>query len=455
MSAVPRLPARLPEPGRRRSERAGRLSPWRWLAAWFALWLPLLLPAAVNAGGLTIGELLAAASRHPEVRVSELAVREGELRAEQASAGLYPKLSLFGKAETYNSPTNLRPMPPTEVNVAAGQSIPFSRDIFRYGVSIEAPLYAAKILRLREKMRLLADRGGIANRINLVSRQATVISLESGWQALSELRQAVDGRLASLAATRDSVRMQVDNGRAAEAELMKIDNTVLALRQQQDELAQKGLDLERDIYQFTGLAATAPVAMELAGPLTGEKLIGVALEEAEVAAQKKEVARARAGRYPTLSVYGTLSGNEGEAYNTDTGISRSYNFAGLVLNQPLFDRTVTADEELARIGEEKAEQKLAQTRIELAALEKNLQSRLPVVADSLALAKQSLANSRKLLGVARVAYASGRTTTEEYLRYEAQVLEAQAAIAKARDEQWQIHAKQAVLYGVDLRGVVK
>jgi len=428
-----------------------------WLGYKRAAWLlcaALALPAAAQAETFTIHGLLEAASRHPDVEVSELAAQEGDLRIEQAGAALYPKLSLFGKVETFNSPTNLRPMPPTEINVMAGDSIPFSREILRYGLSLEAPLYVAKVYRLREKMRALAEKSSIAHQINRVSRQAAVVSLNSGYQALFQLEEAVAARRKSLAETRLTMRRKVDNGRAPEAELMKIDNSLIALEQQQNDLAGRDLDLKRELERFTGLEVTAPVDMALAAPPEGD-LIGLQLEEAELAAQQKEVERARAGRYPTLSLMGAVSGNEGEAYNTDTEVFRSYNFAALVLNLPLYDRGIGVDEALARVGAQKAAKKLAETRIELIAQEKNLQARLPVVEAGLTLAERSLANNRELLEIARVSYASGRTTTEEYLRYEAQVLEAQAAEAKARDEGWQIRAKQAVLYGTDLKGVVK
>jgi outer membrane protein TolC len=422
--------------------------------AWLVLWA-LALPSVASAQTHTIHELLEAASRHPEVEVSELAAQEGDLRAEQANAALYPKLTLFGKAETYNSPTNLRPMPPTEVNVAAGDALPFSREIVRYGLALEAPLYVAKVYLLREKMRFLAEKSAIAHQVNLISRQAAVIALASGYQSLSQLQAAVDARLKSLDKTRDTIRLKVTNGRAPEAELMKIDNSLIALKQLQNDLALKCLDMQRDLEKFTGLEVTHPVGMELTDAPKDGEFIGLKLEEAELKAQKKEVERARAGRYPTLSLYGSVSINDGEAYNTDTGISRAYNFAGLVVNVPLFDRTLSAEEALSRVGERKAAKKLAATRIELMAQEKNLKARLPVVEAGLALARRSQANNRQLLNIAQVSYASGRTTTEEYLRYEAQFLDSQAAMAKAQDEQWQIRAKQAVLYGVDLRGVVQ
>ncbi len=416
--------------------------------------LLLLLPAT-PAPAYTIQELLAAAAHHPNVEVSELSAREGVLREEQASAALYPKANLFGRAEIYNSPTNLRPMPPTEVNFQAGDSLPFSREILRYGLSVETPLYVAKIYRLREKLQILAEKSAIASRINLVSRQAAVVALNSGYTYLLQLRAALESRRASLTKTRDDLRLKVENGRTPEAELLKIDNSLIGLAQQENALAQRILDLQRDLQKFTGLEVTTPAPMALVEPPSGSELIGLKLEETELAGQQKELERARAGHYPTLSLYGTLSGNDGRAYNTDEHIFRPYNFAGIVLSVPIYDRTIGAEERLAELSERKAERKVADTRIELTALEQDLKARLPVVEAGLELAERARDNNQQLLDIARHSFELGRTTTEEYLRYEAQMLDSQANIAKARDENWQILTKQSVLYGLDLKGIVK
>lgn len=410
---------------------------------------------AVSAGAVSIGDMLDAAARHPNVKISELAVREGKLRTEAAGAALYPRVSLFGKAEVYNSPTNLRPMPPTEVNIPRGDALPFSREIGRYGFSFQAPLYIARIYRLREKMNLLAEKSAVARRINLVSREAAVVSLNSAYHYLDRLDQAVDARLKSLGKTRDDVALKVKNGRAPAAELMKIDNSIITLDEQKNDLADKMLNIRRDLEKFTGLTVVGPAPMEMAASPVAGDLIGVKLQKIELAARKKEEAGVRAQRLPALALYGTVSGNDGEAYNTDSHIFRAYNFVGLGLTMPLFDKTLSLDEDIAEVQVRKATEKLRDTEIELTALEKNLKGRLPIVEKSRQLAEKSAANNNQLLKIARVSYDSGRTTTEEYLRYEAQVLAAQADLAGAVDAKWQIISKQAVLYGADLRGVVK
>ena len=95
------------------------------LAVLTALW-------STNCWAVSIGDLFEAVAQQPGFAVSALSVEENSLQEERAAAALYPKLGLFGRLESYNSPTNLRPMPPTEVNVLAGDAIPFSREILRY-----------------------------------------------------------------------------------------------------------------------------------------------------------------------------------------------------------------------------------------------------------------------------------------------------------------------------------
>ena len=46
-------------------------------------------------------------------------------------------------------------------------------------------------------------------------------------------------------------------------------------------------------------------------------------------------------------------------------------------------------------------------------------------------------------------------TTEEYLRYEADVLQAQSETHRSLNDRWQVIAQQAVLYGNDLEGEIQ
>ena len=103
--------------------------------------LVLICVTQVPAAELNITTLLEAVEKQPGLQSSQLETQATAIQLEQARAELYPKLSAFGNYERYNSPTNLRPMPPTEVNAAAGDSLPFSDEIERYGLKVEMPLF--------------------------------------------------------------------------------------------------------------------------------------------------------------------------------------------------------------------------------------------------------------------------------------------------------------------------
>lgn len=163
---------------------------------------------------LTIRDLLDAVERQPGYKVSEMSVHESKLQKERATAALYPKLELFGRFESYNSPTNLRPLPPTEVNVQAGESIPFSREILRYGLSFEAPLYVRELYVLQQKMMLLRDKAKVDHQLDLLGRQASVVSLNSALAYFQALEAAIDARRASLAKTLEDMSLKVKTGRA-------------------------------------------------------------------------------------------------------------------------------------------------------------------------------------------------------------------------------------------------
>lgn len=408
-----------------------------------------------GAGAVTIDEMLAAAVRQPAVRLAALAAAENESRTKAANAALYPRINAWSRLVSFNSPTNLRPMPPTEVNVAAGESIPFSREILRYGLNIDAPLYVGELLALRKKAEVLANKAKIAHQGKIASQEAAVVSLDSALLSLTHLDAAIAARIASLEKTHADLVNKVDSGRSAGAELLKIENSINDLEVQRNDIAAKIIDIRRDLKHITGLDIGEPAPLQLVGEIKAGPYLGEELAQAGLEAARLEVERRRKARYPKLSLYGTISGNDGEAYNTDHHIFRSYSFAGLSLSMPVFDQTLKSNLDTARIQERKAKQELADTRIDLAAQEKSLNARLAVLARSLELQQKSLDNAEKLLEIARVSYDSGRTTTEEYLRYESQVLANRAALLSTENEVWLTRSRLATLYGQPLEGVVK
>jgi len=419
------------------------------------LFLLLMAGQTALAAEPTIASLLEAVARQPDLAASSLEVKSAEVQLQQAYAELYPKLSAFGTYNIYSSPTNLRPMAPTEVNLAAGESIPFSDTILRYGLKVEMPLFVKNLYSLADKVEQLQQVSRIGHKLRLISRQAAVVSLDASLAYTSHLDAAIAARLDSLDKTRADLSLAVENGRVPEAELLKLETTRNDLHKQRNDLQRQAISLTGQVQQLTGVRLSSFVPLTLQHPVREDQYLRQLQQQARVAASEKELRQAKDQHYPSLRLEGVISENAGEAYNTGASIERSYNYVGLALSIPLFDRKLRTTIDQAQVQLQRQRQQLAQLDLDLAAEAEDLKQQLPVIAQSTRLAQASLENSQRLLDIAKVARRTGRLSTEEYLRFETGVLEAEAALHKTILDRWQIISQQAVLYGEELTGVVQ
>ncbi len=419
------------------------------------LLLLLFCTSPVAAAEPTITTLLQAVATQPDIAASALGVKATDTQLQQAYAELYPKISAFGSYSIFNSPTNLRPMAPTEVNVAAGESIPFSKQILRYGLRVEMPIFIKELYTLADKVKQLQKASRAGHKLRLVTRQATVVALDASLAFSAHLDKAIASRLASLRKTRDDLQLAVDNGRTPESELLKVKTLLNDLQKQRNDLQRQVTSLTSQIEQLTGIRLEHFVPIALKRQVFGDNYLREEQQLAKVAAAEKGLQQAKEQRYPVLKLEGLLSENSGDAYNTDRSIDRSYDYIGVKLVLPLFNRSLHTAITQADIQLRREKQQLSQLQIDLVATAESLRQQLPLVDRSDELARTNLKNKQQLLDIAKVAFRNGRMTTEEYLRFEAQVLDAEAALYKTHVDRWKIISQQAVLYGDDLTGVVQ
>lgn len=419
------------------------------------LLLLLFCSVPASAAETTMASLLQAVATQPDIAASALEVKATETKLQQAYAEMYPKLTAFGSYTIYNSPTNLRPMAPTEVNIAAGDSIPFSKQIGRYGLQLEMPIFVKSLYTLADKVKLLKKASRTGHKLRLVTRQAAVVALDASLAFTAHLDKAIGSRLDSLHKTHEDLQLAVDNGRTPESELLKVEALLNDLQKQRNDLQRQATSLTSQIEQLTGIRLAHFVPMTLKRAVIGNHYLREEQQMAKVAAAEKDLQQAREQRYPALKLEGLLSENSGDAYNTDQSIDRSYDYIGVKLVLPLFNRSLHTAITQADIQLRREKQQLSQLQIDLTATAESLHQQLPLVDRSDDLAQTTLKNKQQLLDIAKVAYRNGRMTTEEYLRFEAQVLDAEAALHKTHVDRWKIISQQAVLYGDDLTGVVQ
>lgn len=317
------------------------------------------------------------------------------------------------------------------------------------------PLFVKGIYTLADKVKQLQQVSILGHKLNLVTRQAEVVSVDASLSYLTQLDKAIVARIDSLQKTYDDLKIAVNNGRMPESELLKLETSINNLQKQQNDIRIQSLSLISQLKQSTGLEIDHAVLLTLRRPITNGEILREKQQQANVAVAQKEVQRKWDQHYPTVKLVGALTENYGTAYNTDESINRSYNYFGINISIPLFDRSLSTSIDLAQNQLHREKLHLAQLQIDLEAEADTMSQQLPIVEKSQVLAVKSLANSKKILNIARVAYRNGRITTEEYIRNEAEVLDNEAALHKTNRDRWQIISRQAVLFGDDLTGVVQ
>jgi hypothetical protein len=86
---------------------------------------------------------------------------------------------------------------------------------------------------------------------------------------------------------------------------------------------------------------------------------------------------------------------------------------------------------------------------------KRVEQEIEILEHSLKLARKNMKHKKELLQLAKAKLKNERIRYEEYLRYEDSLAEARALYYKYSSLIWQSRARLAVIYGNDLKGIVK
>ena len=408
------------------------------------------------AHAMDITTLLQAVKNQPEIKFEELSVAKSKEAVKKGYAPLFPKIYAVGSYENYNSPTNFRPMAPTEVNIAAGESIPFSEEIFRYGVKASMPIFVKEIYDTGKQLKTLTQKSEIKEKITLIQNESVVLSLNSSLAYLKQTEHFIKERIASLEETRKILDIGVKNGRVPESEVFKIDKTIESLHLELSNISSKEIDVIRDIYSITGIQIDSPVPMTLKETFLAQgDYIALSLAQKDVDAAEIGLKVKKDYLFPKLFLNGFYTKNYGDAYNTGENIDRDYAAVSVNIYFPFFDRTPYMDEKIAKIDLKKAKESYRKTKKYLDARAKSIDQRRPVIENAVIHAKKNIELSENILNIAKVSFKNRRMAIEDYLVYEIDLVKAKADLSLWKSKQWNLVAEQAVLYGQNLLGVVQ
>ncbi len=149
--------------------------------------------------GVVIADLFNALKKQPITELDTLQTRSAELGVQLVHDQFYPELTGIVGYERYSSPTNWRPVVPTETAsiLVNHETLPFSDTLTRFGGQLSIPFFVKELFSLGRKAERLADSSRLKKQLNLFEHQAVLVAADAHLVHMDSLKKALVSRKVS------------------------------------------------------------------------------------------------------------------------------------------------------------------------------------------------------------------------------------------------------------------
>ncbi len=416
----------------------------------------LLLCASLQAQ--TMGTLFEALKQNPSIKLDDLAVMKSKVGYRDVMARFYPKVDALVGFDHYNRPSSLVPLPPNKILPMVKDPTvaqPFGTTIKRAGVSVSMPLFVKSLFTQLKRSELLQHSAKERKKLAFLQKEALLVGAIANWHYLIRMQESLATKEKSLQKSMQVVRLKVKTGRAPESAMFKLEEAVDSIEIAKNNLKIQVEQIKATIYQLTAIALKKPVQIHQSNKIKEEKLFALEPLKDKADADALALKAQKEQLWPSLVAKGSYFSNQTDAYNNDKSVREGYGSYGIYLKVPLFNKSNYTQIDQAKLSYLKSRTKIAKATLELKADAQRLKATLPLLEHSIKVAKRSAQNREKLLKIARVSFKNERMSEEEYLRYEDARSDAQAKVAALVAKRWQTFVQLAVIYGNNLKGIVK
>ncbi len=423
------------------------------------IWVLLCILIAVDLQAVTITDMFNAIKKQPTTKIDEISSKMAKIAQNRVNAGYYPVVNLFGNYTHYNSPTNLLPLDPKAAGslIARHEPLPFSNTKEVVGIQASMPLFVRELKDLSQKAKYLAKSAMLKKRLNFYQNEAVILGSNASLEYLDSLIRSLKATKKSLVKTKDNLQVSVDAGRTPGIAIDKIDEGINRIDIAINSIEIKKSTLLSNIENLTGLEIKKPAKMELISEVKSGDIFALKPLEQVINASMSDYKAAKAKRYYPKVAFNVMW-SENYAQNDSSlgqSVHRGYGYYQLGVQIPLYNRGEDVDMQLKQIAIMKNRMKLKKSETELKMQIKSLQSSLTLLDKSSKLKKKNIQKNVDLLKFAKVAFNEGRMTEEDYMGYEDKLLSAKTSYYETLSQKWQDIAKLAVIYGNDLKEIVR
>jgi outer membrane protein TolC len=419
----------------------------------------LLFPLMLQAQDITnITMLFDSLKLNPHIKSSDILLERALLGKSMANSKLFPKLDVFGSYDYATTPSGMLPVAPNDLfQMIKDPTIPqpFSQNILRAGAAISLPVFVKSIYTMASKAKMMYQSAEVKKEIDLLKNEAIIVSSNANLQYMDALQKALEKKKVSLEKVRELVTMKVDNGRAPESALLKINTGINEVDLMRNEVALNKEKAISTIYSLTNVTLDKPLKMEQTGDFAHGELRVLEPLKKKIDATQLGVRAEKEKLYPALVLHGAYNHSYAKAYNNDLSVNEDYATVGLTLRIPIFEKDQYTKIKQSKLDVMELENELDQMRMDFSAQAQQLESSLKILETSIDLYKSSIKDKEQLLEVAKVAYNTDRMTIEDYMKYEDDLLLEKSRLYKAQAQKWQTLMKLAVIYGNNIENMVK
>jgi outer membrane protein TolC len=413
--------------------------------------------AAAIASAASITTLLQAVKKIPDTKIDFANVKEMRANKKEVVSSLYPKITLLANAVHYSNPYNLRPMPPTESVIIAkeGGGYWFSKNIQRLGFQAQMPLFIKSIFDNKKKMQYLLNAVKYKAKLNLLQREAMLITYVSNLNYLYELKKALIQKRNSIKQTRDAIAVGVKVGRIPEFKLLRLDDALNQIKIKLKEISMNMAKTESDIYKLTMMKIKAPVNITTVEDIKSGEFYAVKPLKEQLKASEYSIKAAKDSFWPKIVIKIEGMRNFGKAYDNGKQLALNFASAGIYLSWDIYDKKSNAQVQKAKIASFKDSLLIKKTVKDLRASVYQIKADLKDIEKSIKLTQKSIKLKVELLKSAKKAFELNTMTVDEYLQYEDDLAMAKANLASLIAKKDALLANLAFIYGDNFERIFK
>jgi len=415
-----------------------------------------IIALIVSLNAAEISELLEAVKKTPQSKLDEIMIKEMKTNKKSVTNSLYPKVTLTAGAEHFSQPSSIRPLPPTESGkiLASGGGLPFSKNIFRIGFNISMPIFIKEIYDNKKKMQILLKAAKYQAKLNLLKRQASLITLVSNLNYLYELKKALIKQKNSIQTTIDAIKVGVDVGRIPEFKLLRLKSSILTIKNKISDVNIKIEDLKSKIYELTLIDVNSKIKLNASNIKEGDFFALKPLKE-NLKSTVYDIKAKKDVFLPKVTL--KIQGNRAfaKAYDNNENLALNYASAGIYVSWDIFNKKNNSEIQKAKINQTKISLEIQKTINELTSQITYINNSLKEIKKELLNTKESISIKEELLKGAKVAFKLNRMSVDEYLNYEDDLAKQRANLANLIALKNSLTAQKALIYGKNLKKVFK